>query len=225
MAPPWPATRAARRGNPGPPSVLLRPAGRSGGAGAAATVRRRAAQGPGRQPWRDRHPRVPRDVRARHPQRRRLHAGRPRVGAPRQGRRGVRDRRDGPSRAGLPRRRPDRRPGGARRRRRRLPRLRLPLGGPAAGGRLRARRASRSWGPPPRCCARWATRSAPARRPARPDSRWPRRRASSTTRRSPRSWPRSSASRSSSRPRRAAAAAACASCARPARSRTRSRPP
>ena len=41
-------------------AVCPPPGRRRGAAGAAATVRRRAAQGPGRQPRGDRHPRVPR---------------------------------------------------------------------------------------------------------------------------------------------------------------------
>ena len=220
MAPPSPATRGARRAQPladvCPPAAARR---------RRATVRRRAAQGPGRQPWRDRHPRVPRDVRARHPQRRRLHARRPRLRAPRQGRRGVRDRRDGPSRAGLPRRRPDRRARRARRRRRRLPRLRLPLRGPAAGRRLRARRGSRSSGPSAEVLrqvgnkvrAREAARAAglpvaeateilddpDGRRGAGRGARLPALRQGGAGRRR---------------------AAACGSCARPARSRTRCGP-
>ena len=87
--------------------------------------RGRVLQGPGRQPWRDRHPRDPSARRARHRLRRRLLRGRPRRPARQAGRRGV------PARPGsggrvLPQRGQDH--GGHRglRRRGRPPRLRLP---------------------------------------------------------------------------------------------------
>ena len=65
-------------------------------------------QGPGRQPWRDRDPRLSRRLRARHPHRRGLPLRGPQLAASPEGRRGLPDRRARPPGQRLPRHRRDR---------------------------------------------------------------------------------------------------------------------
>ena len=191
------------------------------------TVRPRPdPQAAGRQPQRDRHPRLPHRPRTGHPHRRHLLARGPLRPAPLQGRRSLSHRQARRADPLLPRHRRHRRPGQAARGRRHPSRLRLSVRKPRLRpglprGRHHLRRPARR---DPRTARRQGR--GPPHRPARPACRPVRqRRAVARQRRGARSWPRSSAIRSSSRRRWAAAAAACAWPSRPTSSTTPSTRP
>ena len=144
----------------------------------------------GRQSRRDRDPHFPLGARARHPDRGDLFARRPVRQPSLEGRRGLRGRQAGRADPQLFEHRRDRRAGQGQGCRRDSSRLRLPVGKRRICARLRAGRASRSWGRGPSCSTCWATRwpraSWRARRASRSSPAAMRR---SCRARRPRRWP------------------------------------
>ena len=112
----------------------------------------RVPQGAGRQPRRDRDPRVPGRLRARGVDRRGLPLRGPQLAAPGEGRRVVPDRRARPPRARLPVGRRGDQGRAQGRRRRDLPRLRVPVGEPGPRRRPATTPGSRSSARRRRCC-------------------------------------------------------------------------